>query len=59
MKKKTYRQFADAIGSVARAAQLVGVDTSTYSRWLTGVSTPRGRAVRDRLAVLKIRIPLD
>ncbi len=42
--KMTLQEFADACGGVREAAVQVGVDPSTYSRWLTGVSRPRGLA---------------
>lgn len=48
MKKKhrTYQEFADYCGGVAEAVKHIGVDPSTYSRWLTGVSRPRGIAAK-------------
>lgn len=45
--KMTLQEFADACGGVREAAAQVGVDQSTYSRWLTGVSKPRGLAARE------------
>lgn len=43
--KMTLQEFADSCGGVKEAAAQVGVDQSTYSRWLTGISRPRGLAV--------------
>lgn len=49
--KMTLQEFAVACGSVKAAAAQVGVDKSTYSRWLTGVSKPRGLAARELKAL--------
>lgn len=45
-KNKTYQEFANDCGSVRAAALCVGVNPSTYSRWITGISKPRGLAAQ-------------
>lgn len=47
MKKKiTLDEFTKKAGGQQGAAAIIGVDYSTYNRWVTGVSKPRGLAAR-------------
>lgn len=54
-KKKTLAQFAIACGGTRHAAIRVGVELSTYYRWLSGESRPRGENTRRRLAEFGVR----
>lgn len=53
-KKMTLAQFAVACGGTDVAAGRVGVDQSTYYRWLEGESKPRGKNTHRRLAELGV-----
>lgn len=57
MKKKllTLVQFTDKYGSQEKAAAVVGVDASTYSRWINKETAPHGMAAR-RLEELGVRL---
>lgn len=55
MKKKiTLEQFALKCGGTNLAADKVGVDLSTYYRWLDGESKPRGKNTKRRLEELGV-----